>query len=118
MYYNKNVSAQGPYGEVSASVSATASSGPVAPAYSTSAISAQAYSDVCGTQHPTQMVRIPVVKHIVHNRPVTYQHVTKEITYMDMPIQQNFEQRMYPANNVAQCAAPAAAPCAPRNNCC
>jgi len=104
---------QGPYGSVAATVAAT---GAAAPSYSASAISADVYSSKCGQQFPVQMIKVPVYKHVVHRRPVVYETVSQEVSYVDVPVQHNFEQRDYPQNTVAQCPQPAPV-CAPKPSC-
>lgn len=89
--------------------------------YSASAISADVYQSKCGETHPQQMMKVPVYKHIVHRRPVVYETVSVETSYVDVPIQHNYEQRDYAQNTVQQCPTQQACPpahCAPKRGCC
>lgn len=87
------------------------------PAYSTSASSAEAFKNVCGQVHPVQTMRVPVYKHVIHRRPVVYETVSREMSYVEVPIQHNYEQRDYQMSTVQQCEV-AQAPCQPQPRCC
>lgn len=51
----------------------------------------------------TQMVKIPQVKYVLHRRPVVYESITKEVSYVDVPISQAYETKNYPQGLQSAC---------------
>jgi hypothetical protein len=69
-------------------------------AYSTVPLAEAAFSARCALP-PQQTIRVPQVKHIVHRVPVIQEHITEEVTYMEVPVSHYFEQRDYPQKVLA-----------------
>lgn len=69
------------------------------------------------------MVQVPQVKYVLHRKPVVYETVTSEVSYMNVPVQYQYEAKDYPQAMQSDCAQPqqAQAPCqqrAPQQNMC
>lgn len=81
--------------------------------YSTSSLSSDQFGARCGFKAAQTSVQVPVVKHVVHRRPVIYETVTEEVSYINVPISHSYEQRDYASDTKLQCAVPpqAVAPC-------
>lgn len=69
-------------------------------AYSTVPLAEAAYAARCAVP-PQQTIRVPQVKHIVHRIPTIQEHITEEVTYIDVPVQHFYEQREYPQKVMA-----------------
>jgi hypothetical protein len=80
--------------------------------YSTSQLTMDQFGAKCGVKPVQNSIAVPVIKHIVHQRPVVYETITEEVTYQNVPIIHSFEQRSYPQDIKTQCAVPQAAPVA------
>ncbi len=86
--------------------------------FNTTNLTVDQFGARCGVRPAQTSVKVPVVKHIVHRRPVIYETVTEEVTYMDVPVSHSFEQRDYQSDTKLQCAVAAPAPsCAPSCGC-
>jgi hypothetical protein len=68
--------------------------------YSTVPLAEAAFSARCALP-PVEKIRIPQVKHIVHRVPTIQEHITEEVTYIEVPVNHFFEQRDYPQKVLA-----------------
>ena len=93
----------------------TGNSMPQQMGYRSAAISKDQYGTRCGAVPVQQMISIPQIKHVVHQRPVIYETVSEEVSYIQVPVGHSYEQREYPQQRQMQCNdAPS---CAPKKRC-
>jgi hypothetical protein len=65
---------------------------------------------------PTRTISVPRIKYILNQKPVVYESIDSETKYDQVPVNYEFEKRVFPVSVTKPCPpcdAPCAAPCGP-----